>query len=114
MVTETSIVKVKISKEWIMGKVKLEEGLSVEAGARTSPTKPAALHDQTYVITGARLRCLIRNAQGLLRFKYRKSPLWSLVSALTGHGSGESINLCKSINLDPHQECGVKFLKPAN
>jgi hypothetical protein len=61
-----------------------------------------------FVIEGRRLECLIRNAHRLLRHRsqFRYSPLWSLVSEITGHGSTVSIEICKSVNLDPDQIMG--------
>ena len=46
--------------------------------------------DSAHVIAGQRLTCLISNAHRLLKGRYRKSPLWSLVADLTGNGSTTS------------------------
>jgi len=54
---------------------------------------------------------IICNCHPLLRRQFAKSPLWSMVSSITGHGSGYSIEVCKSADLDPHQLCGAKLLK---
>lgn len=69
------------------------------------------MSDDPTVITGPSLRCLIQNAHRLLRHRFRRSPLWSLVSQLTGHGSGVSRRICQSVNLDPDQDAGAKTLK---
>lgn len=68
---------------------------------------PSACH----VITGNRLRVLIINAHRLLGQKYRGSPLWALVSDLTGHGCTVSCEICQNVNLDPCQPCGAKQLR---
>lgn len=61
-------------------------------------------------IQGERLTVLISNAHRLLKARYRNSPLWSLVSDLTGHGSQASAELCRDAGYDPHQKCGAKYL----
>jgi hypothetical protein len=33
--------------------------------------------------------------------KYEEFPLWSIVGHMTGHGSGVSSALCKSLGFDP-------------
>lgn len=63
------------------------------------------------VIAGERLRCLIMNAHRLLRPKYRGSPLWALVSDLTGYGSTTSCHICRSVGLEPVQMCDEVTLK---
>lgn len=63
------------------------------------------------LISGQTARIIIKNAHALLRYKCRKSPLWSMVSSITGHGSGYSWEICVSANLDPGQDCGVAHLK---
>lgn len=64
-----------------------------------------------YKIEGARLHTLICNAQRLLGKRYKKSPLWSLVSDLTGHGSTISTEICQQCGIDPGQPCDSKYLK---
>lgn len=63
-----------------------------------------------HVIAGSRLRLLIGNSHRLLRRKYRGSPLWALVSDLTGHGSTISAEICKQAEYDPNQMCVVQKL----
>ena len=41
----------------------------------------------------------------MLRHRFKGCPLWSLVGHITGHGSGYSIEICKSANLNPTQLC---------
>lgn len=65
-------------------------------------------------ISGNRLRALVINAHQLLGKRYRGSPLWSLVSDLTGHGSTVSCDICTSVNLNPCQPCGGNKLSDAN
>lgn len=60
---------------------------------------------------GQNARAIIKNCHALLRHKFRGSPLWSMVSQITGHGSGYSHEICKSANLNPSQECGRKALE---
>lgn len=62
-------------------------------------------------IEGTVARTIIINCHALMRMKYRGLPLWSMVRHITGHGSGKSAEICRSANLDPHQECGLKTLK---
>ncbi len=62
-------------------------------------------------ISGESARIIIKNAYIMLRRKNRGLPLWSLVGALTSHGSGYSIEICRSAQLDPHQICGPAKLK---
>lgn len=57
-------------------------------------------------ISGEPARIFIMNSHSMLKQKFANSPLWSLVGQLTGHGSGYSIEICKSANLDPMQMCG--------
>lgn len=47
----------------------------------------------------------------MLRNKFRGVQLWSMVGHITGHGSGYSIEICKTANLDPMQPCRVKQLR---
>lgn len=63
------------------------------------------------LISGETARIIIKNAHVLLRHKFRGMVLWSLVSDITGHGSGYSAQVCESANLDPFQKCGVGGLK---
>ena len=51
-------------------------------------------------ISGLRLRGLFLNAGRLLERKYGKSPMWALVSDLTGHGCTMSIKLCNELGFD--------------
>jgi len=64
-----------------------------------------------HVIAGRRLTCAIANCHRMLRHRYRKSPLWALVSDITGHGSGHSIEICLQCGYDPHGSAGLKTLK---
>jgi hypothetical protein len=64
-----------------------------------------------HVIAGKRLTCLISNAHRLLKGRYRQSPLWALVSDLTGNGSTTSVDICRAAGFDPSQPCGSKYLK---
>lgn len=54
------------------------------------------------LITGEAARTVIKNAAKITR-KFKGSPLWYLVSQITGHGCGNSIKICKSANLDPNE-----------
>lgn len=54
------------------------------------------------LITGVAARTVIKNAARLTQ-KFKGSPLWSLVSQITGHGCGNSIKICESANLDPNE-----------
>lgn len=65
-------------------------------------------------VSGARMRTIVVNAHRLIGKKYKSSPLWGLVSDLTGHGSTMSANLCTSVNLKPCQPCSVKELERIN
>ena len=62
-------------------------------------------------ISGETARIIILNTHSLLRHKFRGIVLWSLVSHITGHGSGYSYQICETANLDPNQKCGVERLK---
>ncbi len=62
-------------------------------------------------ISGETARIIIKNSHVLLRHKMRRSPLWSMVGQITGHGSGYSWQICESANLDPGQNCGVAHLR---
>jgi len=57
-------------------------------------------------ISGDTARLIIANVHGFAPRRFRGSPLWSLVSHITGHGCGFSQEICISANLDPHQRCG--------
>lgn len=63
------------------------------------------------VIEGRHISALISNAHRLLGHHYRRTPLWALVSDLTGHGSTMSCRLCKEAGYDPCQPCGPEKLK---
>lgn len=62
-------------------------------------------------MSGKNARMIIINCHTYLGRKFKGSPLWSLVSSITGHGSGYSYEICVSANLDPMQPCSVKELK---
>lgn len=62
-------------------------------------------------ISGETARIIIANCHAIMRHRFRQVPLWSLVGQITGHGSGNSIAICNSANLDPHQSAGVKTLR---
>lgn len=49
------------------------------------------------------MQCVITNAVRMCSREFLRVPLWSIVSSLTGHGSGFSIEICKELNLDPNQ-----------
>lgn len=66
----------------------------------------------THPIEGPRFRSIILNCHRLLRHKYRRVPLWALVSDITGFGSTTSTQLCNDIGLDPHQNAGKKCIEP--
>ena len=74
------------------------------------PTGDMVLHSEL-LISGQRARIIIKNAHALLRHKFRGIALWSLVSQITGHGSGYSSQICETANLDPFQKCGPERLK---
>lgn len=54
-------------------------------------------------MTGEAARDIIINCHALLWRRLRRCPMWSLVSRITGHGSGYSIEICRSAGLDPFQ-----------
>lgn len=60
---------------------------------------------------GTNARIIIINCHAMLRHKFKQVPLWSLVGNITGHGSGNSIEICRSANLDPNQSAGVQQLQ---
>lgn len=60
---------------------------------------------------GPKARVIILNCHSLMRRRFMGSPLWSMVGQITGHGSGYSIQICKTANLDPMQVCGKGMLK---
>ena len=64
-------------------------------------------------ISGQQARLVIKNCHLLLRKnrRYKGLPLWSMVSDIAGHGSGYSIEICRSASLDPHQLCTANKLK---
>lgn len=93
-----------------------EEILNLEAMGVQTKGNPSFTPStcSSHAITGSRLRVLIINAHRLLGRKYRGSPLWSLVSDLTGHGCTVSTEICQSVNLAPCQPCGGKELRESN
>jgi len=38
--------------------------------------------------------------------KWRRTPLWSFVGTVTGHGSGYSAQICVELGWDPDMPCG--------
>lgn len=62
-------------------------------------------------MSGENAREIIRNCHALLKNTHRGRVLWSMVSEITGHGSGYSIEICKSAKLDPFQYIGKGALK---
>lgn len=64
-------------------------------------------------VSGLSARIIIQNCHSLLRSgeRYRGMSLWSMVGDITGHGSGYSVDICRTANLDPHQPCNVKKLQ---
>ena len=52
---------------------------------------------------GAGAREIIINAHIMLHRQFKGMELWVMVRELTGHGSGNSIQICKTANLDPFQ-----------
>jgi hypothetical protein len=63
-------------------------------------------------MSGDEARTIILNCHRLLgkKLPFVGSPLWSLVSQVTGHGGSFSADICVSANLDPQQKCGAKSL----
>lgn len=47
----------------------------------------------------------------MLRHRYRKTPLWAMVSDITSHGSTYSVEICLQAGYDPNQNCGSEKLK---
>ena len=82
------------------------ENCEREAGA--SLAAPAC---SAHVIAGKRLAVLISNCHRKLRHQYRRSPLWAMVSDITGHGSTYSVEICLQCGYDPNQNCGLENLK---
>lgn len=62
-------------------------------------------------ISGDAARAIIVNVKNLVYRQYKNTPLWSLVSDITGHGSGYSRDVCKSANLDPNQTVTARPLR---
>lgn len=62
-------------------------------------------------ISGEAAREIITNVKNITWRRYLKAPLWSLVADITGHGSGYSISVCLSANLNPHQLISSKPLQ---
>lgn len=58
----------------------------------------------TLRMSGENARIIILNCHQLMRRRFSGRPLWSLVGAITGHGSGYSIEICRSANLEPNQK----------
>lgn len=89
-----------------------DAGIEVpNVNSRTNEAPLAPAHGPAELrLSGETGRIVIINAQAMLRRRYNKTPLWCLVSDLTGHGSGYSIQICRSANLDPMQNCGAKQL----
>ena len=74
---------------------------------------PGSLHPagSAHVIAGNRLACLIANCHQMMRHRYRKTPLWAMVSDITSHGSTYSVEICLQAGYDPNQNCGSAKLK---
>lgn len=72
---------------------------------------PAVKANPELLIQGETARLIILNVHRIVRHKFRRIPLWSLVSDVTGHGSGYSYDICLSANLDPNQYAGASNLK---
>jgi len=86
-------------------------GIIATAAAEGCAVKPKPPETKAHVIEGRRLAVLISNAHRLLGTKYRRSPLWALVSDLTGHGATISSEICTQAGYDPCQPCGPIKLK---
>ena len=83
----------------------------MDTNAESPTASGAATGSAELRLHGQNGRIVILNAHALLRHRYRRLPLWSMVGHLTGHGSGYSVEICRSANLDPMQVCGVKQLR---
>jgi hypothetical protein len=83
-----------------------QETLSAERGADSGAARGSA-----HVIAGNRLACLIANCHRMMRHRYRRTPLWAMVSDITSHGSTYSIEICLQAGYDPNQNCGSAKLK---
>lgn len=88
-------------------RMRLERLLSSDSPAASGATKTT----EHLRISGLNARTIIKNCHALLRNKYRGFSLWSMVGDITGHGTGYSIEICRSANLDPHQLCSVEILR---
>jgi hypothetical protein len=93
-----------------------ERGLPVAFGweqleAALKQSEAVGATGSAHVITGQRLTCLISNAHRLLKRRYRSSPLWAMMSDLTGNGSTIAAEICRAAGYDPSQPCGAKYLK---
>lgn len=95
-----------------MAKALERELNEVKAALQTKDDTIEALLHPELRISGETAHSIIVNVHGFAPRKFRNSPLWSLVSHITGHGCGFSQEICISANLDPHQLCGVKGLAP--
>lgn len=67
--------------------------------------------NQELRISGTTARIIILNCHSLLRRRFYNVPLWSMVGHITGHGSGNSMLICQSANLDPHQAASSHKLR---
>lgn len=59
---------------------------------------------QPWPMTSDRQRCVIVNCHRMLRKQYKGIPLWSAIADITSHGSGYSIQICKTLGWDPDQD----------
>ena len=64
-----------------------------------------------YEISGTELEKLIENCHRLLRAQYRTSPLWALVSDITGHAASFACDICVQCGYNPNQPCGAEKLQ---
>lgn len=77
----------------------------------STASDPVVKPNPELLIQGKTARLIILNVHRIVRHKFRRIPLWSLVSDVTGHGSGYSYDICLSANLDPNQYAGTRNLK---
>lgn len=56
-----------------------------------------------------RMKCVVVNVVRMLPARELRVPLWSIVSHMTGHGSGYSVEICKELDLDPNQIVKKKY-----
>ena len=100
------------------GKIATVVSMTVEDG-RAFYSSPAidfepvncAATAQDLRISGDVARTIIINVKNLVYRQYRITPLWCMVSDITGHGYGYSKDVCKSANLDPQQLVTARPLK---